>query len=1208
MGADPRGARPPTLGPLPEIAISEGAGITLADARRVQALAAGQIGDDLVQDLLAIRHGRERVSAREELLARHRQPPAAATPPRAGDAPTTTPAAPRSAGRIAADIAKDLAAGVIESPRAVVTGARKAAQGLVDLAGEMGDWLSRRAGLGGFVWDEGEGVRYASAEEWANLTAAGKVEGPRVPGPDDPDSTTGKAIQTVVQFLVPFGAAGKVRAAAGIAKPVTTAGKVADAAARGAAADFTAFDPHEDRLSNLLQEVPALQSPITEYLAAQDDDSAAEGRFKNAVEGLGLGLVADGLILGLKVVRRARIEAQLKPEGGVAEPPRPAITPEDWSKIGLGDPDPQAGLLLVRRATSAAERKGKAAAAETVGVQPQALPAGDGTYINWARVNTPEDVRELMQGMADALKPSIDTARRGKQTFAQVALNADQVNAWEVLAARREGQALNAEQGLAARQLWAQSGAALTRVAELAATNPTEVNLFGLRKMMATHHAIQKEVIAARTESARALGAWRIPVSSDGASQLAAISDLLAQSGGKDVSQELARRIAATAQAGLVRELDKFVEKSAYAATRDAVIEAWIGGLLSGPKTHLVNMLSNSSVVMQQTYERAAAARIAQLLGDDGSVALGEATAQWFGVVEGIKDTFRLARKDFAILGQAAQLSGHGRDSQATELLTQQGADVGTFWRASASGQSGFGVGKVEVGRTPALSSEALGMSSDTWLGRAVDTIGTVFRLPFRALGAEDEIFKTIGYRMELKAQALRQATHEVHAGTLPADQLKARIIDLTESPPPNLRLSAIDAAAYQTFTTDAGPLAKKVQAATAEYPLLKIVAPFIRTPSNIFNYSLHRTPLAPLFRDFRADISAGGARRDIALARMSTGTAIMLATADMALNGQISGRGPTEPSQRQALERTGWQPYSVKIGDRWASYNRLDPMGMTMGMAADFVDLVVNSDDDAELDQVAVAVIGAIANSTMSKTYMSGIAGAIEALSDPERYVDSWAQRMAGSVVPTGVSEVRRLQDPYMREAGSMLEAMMNRTPGLSSDLPLRRDLWGRPRNYSSGLGAIYDAASPIYVRQSDAQPIDAEILRLGAIVSMPPTKLSLANGVADLREHPGAYSRYVELSGNALKHPAWGLGAMDLLNQIVSGSHPLAQIYQLKSDGPDGAKAAFIRSTLQEYRDLAKRQLLDEFPELRAEIMKTQERSRALRMPVQNTGQPNF
>jgi hypothetical protein len=377
-----------------------------------------------------------------------------------------------------------------------------------------------------------------------------------------------------------------------------------------------------------------------------------------------------------------------------------------------------------------------------------------------------------------------------------------------------------------------------------------------------------------------------------------------------------------------------------------------------------------------------------------------------------------------------------------------------------------------------------------------------------------------------------------------------------------------------------------------------------VRTPSNIMKYTFERTPLAPLMKQVRSDIAAGGARRDLALARIGTGTSIMFSMADLAMSEHITGNGPSSSAERQALVRTGWQPYSVKVGDRYYAYNRLDPLGMTIGLAADMSEILANDEYGIEkektAEEVAVATAMAIGQNSMSKTYLSGISEFFEAMADPQRYGDSFFQGLAGSVVPTMSSEIARANDPYMREAQTMLDAMRKRTPGLSDNLPVRRDLWGQPVSYQSGLGEAYDMFSPIYSRADKRSPIDDEILRLEASVTMPDKKTSFDGVTINLERYPEAYSRYVQLAGNELKHPAWNLGSRDMLNKLVTGKHALSPVYNMRSDGPDGGKSDYIKKTINDYREMARTQLLKEFPALKAEYDEKQRQRRQLKMPT--------
>ncbi len=1098
--------------------------------------------DDASAAYLAHRQQQAQATAFDEMLARVRARGAApGTPPASagtGPAVAAEPVA-EGVGEKVGGVARDVGRGVIEAPVQIVGGALDAvgnsARGLAGLA----DWLD--ANSLGFLMVPGHRTMLEAAGGLAGAIPAAKT-------------VTGGFARGAAQFLTGFIPAMRATRGFGVARGAAGFGA-------GAIADFAVFDPMAGRLADLWKDWGLPENVVSDYLASDPGDSEIEGRFKNALEGAGLGVLTEGVGLAAGFLRGLRRHKPAKE--GAPDPFTPKVTAEDLK--ALGDPSPEAPLVTIR-AEGAKLKRSEQVTAE--GVPALAADERGKVYINFARIEAPGDIEQAMQDLADAFRGDIEKQRRGVRTHLETSLAAEQIDAWKVLMERRTGQPLNAEQSLAARQLWVQSGTRLSEAAKTAATAPSEANLFIFRKMLAVHHAIQSETIAARTETARALNSWRIPAGGD-SEKFRAIDDMLRASGGPDVSRELARRIAALDPAKHAREIDEVVRKGAFARTRDAVIEAWVMGLLSGPKTHLVNSMSNTAFLALNMLERGAAARIRAAIGGEGGVAAGEASAMLFGLMEGMKDAFRFA------------------------------------WKAARTGETGFGIGKIDLPREPALSSEALGIASSGWLGRGVDVLGEIVRVPGRALGAADELFKTVGYRMELNAQALRQATGEVQAGRIAPERLKERIAEIVADPPENIRLAAVDQALYQTFTQAPGEVGKLAHRMVARFPLLRFIVPFVNTPVNLTGAFIERLPIVSLaLKRTRADLAAGGARRDLALARQGLGAMAMLTVTDLAMNGVISGGGPAGAAQRQALERTGWQPYSVKIGDRWYSYRRLDPIGMLIGAAADLVELLHNTDwegpDAPDAEEVAIAVAAAIANNIMSKTWLTGISEFVAMLDEPDRYAETYFGRFAGSFVPTGVAEIARVQDPIMREALTLMDSIRKRTPGLSEGLPPRRDLWGAPRSYESGMGWAWDAFSPIYSRRENPEPIDAELLRLERGIAMPDRKASFDGATVDLERHPGAYSRYVELAGDALKHPAYGMGAKELLNAIVTGKHALAQVYRLRSDGPDGGKQDYIMELIGTYREWARRQLLEEFPALRAEVEEKLRRKRQLRMPV--------
>lgn len=104
-----------------------------------------------------------------------------------------------------------------------------------------------------------------------------------------PKSEAERTARGTGKFLTQFSAFMAATVATGGAATALGAGATTTAAVGslgGGAAAFVAFDPQEARLSDFVQRYPALQNPITEYLASDPTDSKIEGRFKNLLEGV----------------------------------------------------------------------------------------------------------------------------------------------------------------------------------------------------------------------------------------------------------------------------------------------------------------------------------------------------------------------------------------------------------------------------------------------------------------------------------------------------------------------------------------------------------------------------------------------------------------------------------------------------------------------------------------------------------------------------------------------------------------------------------------------------------------------------------------------------------------------------------------------------------------------------------------------------------
>lgn len=992
------------------------------------------------------------------------------------------------------------------------------------------------------------------------------------------DLTTpaGKATKSLSEFLTGF-----VPALRGL-RGIGMAGKVVAPLTAAAMADFATKDPHEARLSNLWNQAGLPSNILTDYLAADPSDGAIEGRFKSAAESAFTGAGLEGLVLGARALRAAHaVKAVDGAEMAALKERYGEISDETFTKV-IGDPSKPMIETVVKQ-PSAASTKVRRGAAETDGMTPADLIGGRGVVdagemklaINFGRMEGPDDVKAAIADMSEKFKGTIDEARRGTITQRETESLADDLGMSVTdLLDRTRGQAFNAEQIVAARKLWQASGEKLLEAARTAADpNAGPLDQFSFRKMLATHHAIQAEVLGMRAEAGRALSAWKIPAGG-GVEKARAIDQAIQAMGGPDQAQELARRLSILAEYGDKGALAKFAEKASQSSTMDAVREVWINGLLSSPTTHIINSSSNLATAFQAVLERGVAARIGELRGATDSVAPGEAMAMAYGLVSGVKDAFRLAAK-----------SVH-------------------------TGETGYALNKVDLPARKALAADTWNISSETGLGRFVDYLGEAARVPSRFLGAEDEFFKSIGYRMELHAQSLRQATSEGFKG----DALGKRMREIILDPPENLRIASADAALYQTFTNAPGAIGQAFMGLRERVPAVSFVMPFVRTPVNIARYAFERSPFAPLVSQWRDDIAAGGARSDLALARMSTGTAVMAMALDMADSGLISGQGPKEAGEREAMVRQGWQANSFKVGDRWYSYNRMDGLyGSAIGFAADVAEKIrrgeINEDDTDEWQEAMAMGIAAVSQVAINKTYLQGLSDFVELTSDPTRYSEGYINKFVASFVPSSSGAVKRAVDPTVREATTPWEAVQAKVAGLSDKLPPRRNLWGEEIASDSGLGKTYDFFSPVQTKGVKPEPIDAEIMRLAPLAAhdqvdgSAPTRIgkrtTFQGVVVNFKDWPEVFDAYVKMAGNDSKLPGYNLGAKDFLNAVVTGQNAMSRVYDIQSDE---MKVKFISEWVHRFRKLAQNEIMNapQFNDFAEYVRSLQGQKQQSRMPV--------
>jgi hypothetical protein len=319
---------------------------------------------------------------------------------------------------------------------------------------------------------------------------------------------------------------------------------------------------------------------------------------------------------------------------------------------------------------------------------------------------------------------------------------------------------------------------------------------------------------------------------------------------------------------------------------------------------------------------------------------------------------------------------------------------------------------------------------------------GEVVRLPFRILSAEDALFRTMNERGEAYALAMRKATAEGY--TVGTREWSESVVRWANNPDAKMQEAITAAGERMTFNT---PLGEKGQAAQQFIRAwhLEWVSPFVRTPGNILKELVRLTPAAPAVKEWRAALEKGGAEADKAAAEVIVGSSIASAVMALAFAGKISGAGDPDPDKRRVKLAAGWQPYSVKMGDKWYSYQRLQPVGTLFGLAADTAEVWAHT-TDAESDKIPKMLSIAFSNAVTNQTFLQGLTNMVGVMSEPDRKGPRFFQSLAGSVVPGALSQTAQLQDPFLREINSMTDAIKNRVPGLRQTLLPSRDPFGEP------------------------------------------------------------------------------------------------------------------------------------------------------------------
>jgi hypothetical protein len=592
-------------------------------------------------------------------------------------------------------------------------------------------------------------------------------------------------------------------------------------------------------------------------------------------------------------------------------------------------------------------------------------------------------------------------------------------------------------------------------------------------------------------------------------------------------------------------------------------LNIFYNSVLAGPKTQLTNIVSG---LVNTIYRPIAAAT-----GGNGVIKKA-AAASLYNLHQTVFDSFEIAwrsMKDGAVnegdkgIIEAAQ----------TDLQLQ-------ILRRSAEISNDLGL-KAGVGMLDMMD----GLTRNPWLN-----------WPSKLLTGGDEFFKTMVSRMEYNSRIMMKAIEESAGTDEPVKEVFERLykanLDRTFDPDTGRILDddLLNIAKETTFQTDLEGWAKSFGDFVNEVPPLRIFFPFVKTGHNIMVYAGTHVPvLGRHLEEFKRVMDGDDEyAKAVMRGRQAWGTMLVVGAALAAHNGMITGNGPPDPDERK-LWLQQHPARSIRVGDAWVDYSRIEPFGWILSSVADIYDFTQRgrlSEDRGKY--LAGYITYAIAANFTNKSYMQGVVPLGRILTPGWQGLETLATLPVDTInsfIPmAGVrSTVANMMTPYMQEFNDKMSQSLYRGSGgiLRLGSPMYDWLDGSLIQAPNGG---FNALNPIAIRTRKQ-----DVVR-DALEDIEFDNSIITKTLAGVKLDRSHRSRMQQIMGNSglhkelekwVTHPNFGPSVRSFKARLAAGERVTKENEPFYDE---------ITKIILRHRDSAVEQLKREFPELQGDIRERQ------------------
>lgn len=301
---------------------------------------------------------------------------------------------------------------------------------------------------------------------------------------------------------------------------------------------------------------------------------------------------------------------------------------------------------------------------------------------------------------------------------------------------------------------------------------------------------------------------------------------------------------------------------------------------------------------------------------------------------------------------------------------------------------------------------------------------GRVIRIPGRLLRAADEFAK--GMIIPMEAAVFAEHTGSVKG--FRGSKLKAYVLSQLSDKESAAYLYGHNRAlelTYQQVINDglAGSvvngLMKMRQKGGIGGWIARFMLPFIKTPYNLIKTGVRKSPVGVLgvLKD-TADVMHGkklfGDKeiKHVAEQVLAWGALMALAATYDEDDPWITGTATEYGTAENKFKAEKSPPFSIKLGGRWYSYSRIEPITTGLAMMADALKGYHEAKNGKDLSKVILKFLSNSGKQLITdKTFLDGLGQITKTMEDPERFIPNNVGNFISSWIPNAV---RKTVDAY--------------------------------------------------------------------------------------------------------------------------------------------------------------------------------------------------